>query len=175
MPRHVAITLTRPVRTAPRARRGGAASASAEPGWRSILAAMAASALMWLVLGAAQAQARPEGRGLAPATWSNLGAGPASTTLRDPVQTLALDIAEHLPAQLGGPATPPLSLHAPWQPLDAQLLDEPQGVEWGGLWPPAGHSLPAGQPRPLPEGIRFDSIDPRHHDRPPSPADRHRP
>lgn len=166
--------LTRSARTTPRRGLGGAATVRADRGRRSALAALVV-ALMWLVLGAAQAQAQPDDRGHAPMAWSNLGAGPASTTLRDPVQILALDIAEHLPAQLGGAAMAPLPLHAPWPPLDAQMLDELQGVEWGGLWPPAGAGLPAVRRHPLPVGTRFDSIDPRHHDRPPSAADRLRP
>lgn len=140
--------------------------------WRAGLAALTAL-LMLVMLGAAQAQ--PDGRNTAQATWSNLGAGPASTTLRDPVQTLALDIAEHLPADIGGPDATPLPLHPPWLALDPLLSDDLQGAEWGGLWPARYACEPATHWCTVPEGTRFDSIDPRHHDRPPSPADCLRP
>lgn len=142
---------------------------------RWLRAGVAVLVMGWvlLVLGAAHA-ASPERRTLPAVTLSNLGAGPASTSLTDPVRLLAIDIAEHLPTGASGIAAPPLPLHAPWSSGE-WVLDEPQGIEWASLWPPQGTHLPTQQRPTAPDPVGFDSTDPRRSDRPPTDPDRSRP
>ena len=130
-------------------------------------------ALLLAAVGAAHAVDVP--RWSAPAALSNLGTGPASTAVLDPVRALAIDIAEHLPTEAAGSVVAPLPLHPPWLTPDSQMLDDLQGVEWAGLWPPAIAATPPLQHPVTADIAGFLSTDPRRRDRPPTSSDLRRP
>lgn len=125
--------------------------------------------IVTLQLGA-QAAARP-----APALDSAaLGAGAASLTILDPVDQLAIDLAEHLPAAHTADALPPLPLHAPWA-TGSLATDDVQGAELP-VTLAQTNRLPGARTLPAPlAATQFASSDLRRSKRPPRSPDRPRP
>lgn len=130
---------------------------------------------LMLVLGLrlSEAQAAPM---LPSAHASSLGIGTPGLAERDPLRRLALDLAEHLPADVAGvPTEAPLALHPPFVPDGASAMDEHQGAELSATPQSlAALSAPARHVQPQ-RGIRFVSTEVRRQERPPSTTALQRP
>jgi hypothetical protein len=104
-----------------------------------------------------------------------LSMGAASLKVRDPIDQLAIDIAEHLPMVSGVQVLPPLPLHVPLAAPGEPGADELQGAELIASLECSAACVAGPEHHAPPHGAPFASTAPRRHERPPRAALRRQP